>query len=53
MSPEVYGAISLACHYCKRAEGKGDFKRKARQRKYHEKVQKHLARAIRYQRSLT
>jgi hypothetical protein len=49
MAPEVYGALSLACHYCKPADGMNRRSRKERQRRYHEKVQKHLARALKYQ----
>ena len=48
MPPEVYGALSLACRYCRPAPGRG-WRYKERQRKLQAKVQKHLARAVRYQ----
>jgi ribosomal protein L40E len=54
MPPEVYGAVSLACKAtgavaalaCRRLDGRGQL----RLRRKREKIQKHIARALAYQR---
>lgn len=47
--PEVYGALSLACKYCKEPQGRTRYERKKNHQKNMKKVQKHIARAIKYQ----
>lgn len=50
MPPEVYGALSLAVRWCKHeVTGRGSVRRKERRKKIIDKVQKHLARAVKYQ----
>lgn len=50
MPPEVYGALSLAAKWCGReVPARGPYQRAAARRKRMAKVQKHVARALKYQ----
>lgn len=50
MLPEVYGALSLAVRWCNHdITARGPYQRKKRRLKIMAKVQKHLARATKYQ----
>lgn len=49
MPPEVHGEVSLACRYCRPPRGKTRSQRHLSRQKDIRKVQKHIARAVKYQ----